>query len=121
MESQPKNTEFRNNPENFHPCISACRVMFQTFHNQLFKKNYFRNAMGLLNRFDQIRTDVLRMSVLIWVQTLCKGYQQMTKVAASKERLNIYPYQSSKKKRVVQNDDFFFVLCRISIDFSEQN
>ena len=22
MESQPKNPEFRSNPENFHPCIS---------------------------------------------------------------------------------------------------
>ena len=22
MESQPQNPEFRNNPENFHPCIS---------------------------------------------------------------------------------------------------
>ena len=21
MESQPKNAEFRNNPENFHPCM----------------------------------------------------------------------------------------------------
>ena len=30
----------------------------------------------------QIRTDIL--SVLIWVQTVCKGYQQMTIVAASK-------------------------------------
>ena len=28
------------------------------------------------------------MSVLIWVQTVCKGYQQVTKVAASKERVN---------------------------------
>ena len=26
---------------------------------------------------------------LIWVQTVCKGYQQMTKVAASKERVKI--------------------------------
>ena len=26
------------------------------------------------------------LSVLIWVQTVCKGYQQTTKVAASKER-----------------------------------
>ena len=33
-----------------------------------------------------IRTDVL--SVLIWVQTVCKGYQQTTKVAASNERVN---------------------------------
>ena len=26
------------------------------------------------------------MSVLIWVQTVCKGYQHMTKVASSKEK-----------------------------------
>ena len=26
------------------------------------------------------------MSVLIWVQTVCKDYQKMTKVAASKKR-----------------------------------
>ena len=31
----------------------------------------------------QIKTDIL--SVLIWVQIVCKGYQQMTKVAVSKE------------------------------------
>ena len=31
-----------------------------------------------------IRTDLL--STLIWVQTFCKGYQQKTKVAPSKER-----------------------------------
>ena len=24
MESQPLNPEFRNNPENFHPCIVPC-------------------------------------------------------------------------------------------------
>ena len=29
-----------------------------------------------------VRTDIL--SVLIWVKTVCKGYQQTTKVAASK-------------------------------------
>ena len=23
MESQPQNPEFRNNPENFHPCVSS--------------------------------------------------------------------------------------------------
>ena len=27
------------------------------------------------------------MSVLLWVQTVCKGYQQMTKVATSKDRV----------------------------------
>ena len=29
----------------------------------------------------------IRTSVLIWIQTVCKGYQQMTKVATSKERV----------------------------------
>ena len=33
----------------------------------------------------QIRTNTLL--VLIWPQTVCKGYQQTTKVAASKERV----------------------------------
>ena len=32
---------------------------------------------------DQVRTDIL--SALIWVQTVRKGYQQTTKVAASKD------------------------------------
>ena len=31
--------------------------------------------------------EVCSMSVLIWVQTVIKGYQQTTKVAASKERV----------------------------------
>ena len=31
----------------------------------------------------QIKTDILLL--LIWVQTVCKGYQQTTKVAASEE------------------------------------
>ena len=33
----------------------------------------------------KFRTD--RMSVLIWVQTVCKGYRETTKVVASKERV----------------------------------
>ena len=37
----------------------------------------------------QIRTDRMILSVLISVQTVCKCYQQNTKVAASKERVNI--------------------------------
>ena len=30
MESQPQNPEFRNNPENFHPCI---KVVFLYIHS----------------------------------------------------------------------------------------
>ena len=33
----------------------------------------------------QVRTNILL--VLIWVQTVCRGYQQTTRVAASKERV----------------------------------
>ena len=49
------------------------------------------NPLELLVQFDlqtvwmQIRTD--SMSVLIWVQTVCNGYQQMTKIDAIKERV----------------------------------
>ena len=35
----------------------------------------------------QIKTNVL--SVLIWAQTVCKGYQRITKVTASKERFRL--------------------------------
>ena len=49
--------------------------------------NTFRNTIRVSNIWIQIRTDVL--SVLIWIQTVCKGYQQKTKVAASKERVNV--------------------------------
>ena len=31
---------------------------------------------------------ISQVSFLIWVQTVCKGYQQKTKVATSKERVN---------------------------------
>ena len=28
MESQPQNPEFRNNPENFHPCVSKLNGLY---------------------------------------------------------------------------------------------
>ena len=34
MESQPQNPEFRNNPENFHPCIYKLHIFpLSTFPN----------------------------------------------------------------------------------------
>ena len=30
MESQPQNPEFRNNPENFHPCINEIFSYYST-------------------------------------------------------------------------------------------
>ena len=55
-----------------------------------FKINFFQNNLSgtLLSESQkvwiQIRTDIL--SVLIWVQTVCKGYLLKTNVAASKEK-----------------------------------
>ena len=50
----------------------------------------------------QIMTDIL--SVLLWVQTVCKGYQQQTKVAASKERVESWifltPMSSEKSDKI---------------------
>ena len=41
-------------------------------------------------------------SVLIWVQTVCKGYQQMTKVAASKKEVKrTYQYNSDAIQEAV--------------------
>ena len=51
------------------------------------KINFNKNLSGKLSECQtvwiQISTNLL--SVLIWVKTVCKGYQQMTKVTASKE------------------------------------
>ena len=51
-----------------------------------FTKNSFRDIIRVSNGFIwiQISTDNLWiLSVLIWVQTVCKGYQQMTKERGS--------------------------------------
>ena len=54
------------------------------FQNQLFQKFLSGTQSECQTVWNQIRTDVL--SVLIWVQIVCKGYHQTTKVVASKER-----------------------------------
>ena len=49
MESQPQNPEFRNNPENLHPCI---KLIFELQHdksnNMIFAKIRFSSAPGQL-------------------------------------------------------------------------
>ena len=44
----------------------------------------------------QIPPEVL--SGLIWVQTICKGYQQMTKVATSGERVKVKEIKKCKNR-----------------------
>ena len=57
------------------------------FSNLSFSKYSFRNTRSECHTvWIQIGTDIL--SVLICAQTACKGYQQMTKFATSRERIN---------------------------------
>ena len=67
-------------------CNFSC---FCCFLLNFFNINFFKQKKysGTLSEFQtvriQIKTDVL--SVLIWVQTVCKGYQQTTKVHLAKK------------------------------------
>ena len=50
------------------------------FQNLLFQKILSGTLWEYQTIWIQIRADILL--VLIWVKTVCKGYQQMTKIAA---------------------------------------
>ena len=62
-----------------------CRLL--TFCSKsIFSKNSFRNTMRVSNSFYP-HQDQYSLSVLIWVQTVCKNYQQTTKNTASRLRV----------------------------------
>ena len=61
--------------------LSSAAVVIGTLRVNLFK--IFQERYQRIKWTRSIRTDIL--SVLIWVQTVCNGYQQTTKVATSKE------------------------------------
>ena len=66
------------------PCeLFACWVI----SSANFFKDFLSETIECHTVWFQIRTDVL--SVLIWLQTVCKGYQQMTSTERVK-RLSIY-------------------------------
>ena len=47
MESQPQNPEFRNNPENFHPCspfIMLCLGVHRT--GPCYKRQFYKGIAG---------------------------------------------------------------------------
>ena len=52
MESQPQNPEFRNNPENFHPCIcvKSLLTLFHASHNfcYLLSSAYILSYVSIL-------------------------------------------------------------------------
>ena len=81
-----------------------------------FKKLFQKIISGILLKCQmvwiKIRTD--NLSVLIWVQTVCKGYQQTTKVAASKETVSKLLLCMTE---CVLDVVIYFILC-FSIDIN---
>ena len=62
--------------------------MLLLLSTDFYQKNiYIINTIIRSNCWIQVRMD--RMSILIWVQTVSNGYQQMTKVATRNERCDI--------------------------------
>ena len=77
---------YRFNSLNAGYCLMVF-LPFADFSKLTFSKTSFRYTIRVSNGLDQDQTDIL--SVLIWVQTVCKGYQQTSKVATySKERVS---------------------------------
>ena len=67
---------------NFHALVVICFL----FSNKRFQNILSGELSECQMVWNQIMTDIL--SVLIWFQTVRKGYQQTTKFAAIKERVN---------------------------------
>ena len=53
-----------------------------TFSQTQFSREHYQSVIRFESRSD-------RMSVQVWVQTICKGYQQITKVTVSKESVKV--------------------------------
>ena len=81
-------TKITEKNHNFN--ILVCALLFECwviFHAKL-KLTFSKSLSECQTVWIQIRTDIL--SVLIWVQTVCKGYQQTEKVIPSKENVAGY-------------------------------
>ena len=64
--------------------LHAGYVFMLLLSADFLKKNISKTLSECQTAWIQIRTDIL--SVLIWVQAVCKSYQQTTKVSISKEK-----------------------------------
>ena len=87
-------------------CFS-CRLL--TFQILTFQKILSGTVSECQIVWIHIRTDILL--VLIWVQTDCKGYQQTTKIAASKERVNLFSVSVGTQWFLVAFTNLIFQFC----------
>ena len=61
--------------------VIFCRLILS---KSAFSKNYFRKYHQSVKQFGSRSRQSMRLSILIWVQSACKGYQQTTKVTKCK-------------------------------------
>ena len=90
------------------------RCLWIFFLNQLFQKNLSGIPSECQTVWIQIRPDVL--SNLIRFQTVCKGYQQTTKVATSGERVKVTMTKHAPQMTCVSWDMLPVLLTNICKD-----
>ena len=75
---------------NFSYFVVVCYFFKFNFIKKHYQsvKQFESRSKDSTQRFES-RLKVSTLSVLIWVQTVCKGYHQMTKLFAYKKRVNI--------------------------------
>ena len=106
---------------NFACFFVICKSFF------FFKLTFSKKSLGIPSECQtvwiQIRPNILLG--LIWVQTVCKGYQQMTKVATSRERVKftsskiICTFRTCMVRCQLVQFFFFFFLIWVSLPFQE--
>ena len=64
--------------------LFRCRLFFL---NSTFLKNYFRNTIRVSNSLDPDQAN--KIPGLIWVQMVCKGYQQKTSIEISGQKKGV--------------------------------
>ena len=65
-----------------------CRLLIILFKIFFFSRNSITNTIIVSNSLDPDQAG--RLSDLIWVQTVCKGYQQTALFFSSRHRVNIF-------------------------------
>ena len=82
-----------------------------------FSKNSFQNTTRVLNSFGsrsgQVGPD------LVWVQTVCKVYQQMKKVVASKKQVKSINIITTKKISLCSIVYFFLLYLMLFVQFNK--
>ena len=86
----------------FQYCFYYSFILYYCAIFNSLNAGFFSISLGCQTVWIQIRPDIL--SGLVWVQTVCKGYQQMTKVAASWQK-------------VIKNN-FLILLSGLNLDLS---